>query len=204
MIDRRDFLAFGVAAASAPIAAAGAFAQTAPQAAGSVASLRGEVRAQRRSEVRMLQSGQQVFVGERLQTSVESRLHAALGPATNLYMGENTGVMIDRHIVRRGGVIHLSTGGIVFDRKSPDPKPPVVIRSPYASIAVRGTTVFAGPSLGVFGVFVEDGLAIVKTTHGDVTLRAGEGTNIATPGGAPSRAIKWGAGRIAGAMRSVK
>lgn len=200
MIDRRDFLL----AAPALMLAPEAFAQPAPEAAGNIASMRGEARAQRRGSMRLLQSGQQVFVGERLQTAVDSRLHAALGPATNLYMGENTGVMIDRHLVKRGGVIHLATGGLLFDRKTPDPKPPVVIRSPYASIAVRGTTIFAGPSNGVFGVFVETGLAIVRTAHGDVTLRAGDGTNIARPGGAPINAVKWGAARIAAAMRSVR
>ena len=39
--------------------------------------------------------------------------------------------------------------------RAPDPKPEVTIRSPYALLAVRGTTVFAGPSNGVFGVFVQ-------------------------------------------------
>lgn len=203
MLDRRELV---LAAAGVMILPASAWAQqlAAVEAVGSVASVKGEANARRAGQARQLQAGQDLFVNERLQTAAQSRLQAALGPATNLFMGENTRITIDRHLVRRGGTIHLAQGGILFARKSPDPKPAVTISSPYAMLAVRGTTVFAGPSNGVFGIFVEEGLVVVRNKAGVVTLRPGEGTDIAKPGRAPTPAARWGQARINAALASVR
>jgi len=106
--------------------------------------------------------------------------------------------------VRRGGAIHLGQGAVLFERSAPDPKPAVTIRSPYALLAVRGTTVFAGPSNGVFGVFVVTGEVEVRNGAGSVRLGPGQGTDIARPGAKPSSAAVWGDARINAAMRSVR
>lgn len=203
MLDRREILLAGAGALFAPSAGLAQKA-AAPEAVGSVASIKGEANARRAGQARTLQPGEALFVNERLQTASASRLQAALGPATNLLMGENTHIMIDRHLVRRGGTIHLAQGGILFARKAPDPKPAVTISSPYAMLAVRGTTVFAGPSNGVFGVFVEEGLVIVRNKGGTVTLRPGEGTDIARHGARPTPAARWGKARIDAALASVR
>jgi hypothetical protein len=214
MIDRRHILFAGLGSFVVPAFLIDASAQGArpspvaatsqAEAAGNVAAVKGDVTARAAGQTRQLQNGQQVYVRERVQTAAQSRLHAALGPATNLYMGENTRIMIDRHLVKRGGTIHLAAGAVLFDRKDPDPKPAVTIRSPYAMLAVRGTKVFAGPSNGVFGVFVEEGLVVVRNANGVVTLRPGEGTNIAKPGARPTPAAQWGRARIEAALRSVQ
>ena len=54
-------------------------------------------------------------------------------------------------------------------------------RSPFALIAVRGTLFFAGPSNGVFGVFV--GRGFVEVTGGDrtVVIRPGLAPTLPTP-----------------------
>lgn len=207
MIDRRNLLA-GIGGAALPFVWTGCgFAQDqlakgAP--AGKVADVRGTVTGRRTGTTRPLSSGNEIFVGERLQTLEASRMLAELGPATKLYMGENTRLMIDRHLVQRGGTIHLASGALMFDRKQPDPKPPIVIQSPYAMIAVRGTTVFAGPSNGVFGILVLEGLVEVKNAGGSVTLRPGQGTNIAKPGARPTAPATWGEARINAALSSVR
>ncbi len=202
MIDRRHMLLGFGAAAIAGCKSLDAWAQSA--AAGTVAGMQGNATARRGGEQRSLGMGQQIFVSERIQTAASSRLQARLGPATQLYMGENTRVMIDNHLVQRGGTIHLGEGAVMFERSPPDPKPEVTIRSPYALLAVRGTTVFAGPSNGVFGVFVVLGEVDVSNGAGSVRLRAGEGTNIATPGARPTPAAVWGDARINDAMRAVR
>ena len=207
MFERRQLL-LGFAATMMPgsqtFEAMAQSADAGAEAVGTVANLQGSAIARRSSNQRNLNSGQQVFVNERLQTAASSRLHARLGPATQLFMGENTRVTIDNHLVRRGGTIHLGEGAVMFERKDPDPKPNVTIQSPYAQLAVRGTTVFAGPSNGVFGVFVVLGEVHVSNAGGSVTLRTGEGTNIATPGAKPTSAAIWGDARIIDAMRAVR
>ena len=207
MLDRRHMLIGAGAALLPAFDIAEAIAQAAAgnsAAVGTVASLTGAATARRGGEPRTLGSGQQLFAGERLQTGGGSKLQAKLGEATQLFMGENTRVTIDGHLVQRGGTIHLGAGALMFERKEPDPKPNVVIQSPFALLAVRGTAVFAGPSNGVFGVFVAEGEVTVRNAGGSVTLRRGEGSNIARPGARPTAAAVWGQPRIDAALRSVR
>jgi hypothetical protein len=56
----------------------------------------------------------------------------------------------------------------------------------------------------VFGVFVARGAVAVSAAGTEVVVRAGEGTNIAQPGAAPSAPTPWGAERIRNAMQSVQ
>jgi ferric-dicitrate binding protein FerR (iron transport regulator) len=207
---RRDVLtglgSLGVTASIAGSLAAheAAFAATAAAAAGTVAGIRGTATATNRGKPRALQSQDEVFVREMLSTIAQSRLHVKLGPATQLYMGENTRVVIDNDLVKRGGEIRLSSGALLFQRRAPDPKPRVTIQSPFALLAVRGTTVFAGPSNGVFGVFVQDGEVQVRAGGAMVSLTPGEGTNIARPGARPTAPAAWGQARIDAALASVR
>ena len=79
----------------------------------------------------------------------------------------------------------------------------LTMRTAFGMIGVRGTKFFAGPSRGVFGVFVEHGL--VEVTGGGVTRQVGrgQGVDIATPGAAPSEVAQWGDARIREAYASV-
>ena len=203
MQDRRMFLLSLAATLTSQTAAPPAFAQTA-EAVGRVAAVQGSASAQSAAQPRALQSGLQLFSGERVQTAAESRLHAELGTSTQLYLGERTQVRIDGNLVRRGGTIRLGSGAMMFDRSAPAPMPDVVIQSPFAMIAVRGTKVFAGPSNGVFGVFVERGEVSVRNAGGAVTLRAGQGTDIGKPGAKPTPAAAWSEPRIRAALASVR
>jgi ferric-dicitrate binding protein FerR (iron transport regulator) len=80
----------------------------------------------------------------------------------------------------------------------------MTVRSPFGLIAVRGTRCFAGPSNGVFGVFVERGAVMVIGRNTGVLVTDGQGTNIAHPGDEPAAPAPWGAARIAAAMASVQ
>ena len=70
-------------------------------------------------------------------------------------------------------------------------------------MAVRGTRFFAGPSNNLFGVFVARGVVTVSAAGQQVTLREGEGTDIASPGAPPTPVKRWGAERIRAALASV-
>ena len=92
---------------------------------------------------------------------------------------------------------------MLYDHDARAGRSDVTVRGPYGLVAVRGTKFFAGPSNGVFGVFVESGTVTVTGASRAVTLVAGQGTNIARPGDEPSAPTQWGEARIAAAMASV-
>ncbi len=92
---------------------------------------------------------------------------------------------------------------MLYDHDSNAGPSDVTVRGPFGLVAVRGTRFFAGPSNGVFGVFVERGAVTVVGVNTAVQLVAGQGTNIAHPGDEPTAPAQWGAARIASAMASV-
>lgn len=92
---------------------------------------------------------------------------------------------------------------MLFDRPAGARSVPMRIKSSYGLIAVRGTKFFAGPSNGTFGVFVDHGTVVVSAGDGEVTLQAGQGTNLGGVGAKPTAATAWGAERIRNALASV-
>jgi hypothetical protein len=78
-----------------------------------------------------------------------------------------------------------------------------VVKTPFAIIAARGTTFWAGPSNDVVGVFVQEGVVGVRNRGGSVTLRAGQGTDLTAPDVPPTPPKAWGEKRIAAAMATV-
>jgi ferric-dicitrate binding protein FerR (iron transport regulator) len=189
-----------LAGAGALLLPCGAGAQTT---AGSVEALTGTSFAQRAAQRHALQVNSQVLIGDLVETGKESRLGLRLGTATQLKLGAEARVRIDSFIVNAGGVLQLQGGGMLFDRDEKAPSGQISVASPFGLIAVRGTRFFAGPSNGVFGVFVARGSVQVSGAGKIVVVAEGQGTNIATPGAAPSDPAAWGAPRIAAAMASV-
>jgi len=171
--------------------------------AGTVETVTGESIGKLRGEKRALAVGSPVFIEDLLQTSVGARLGVKLGEATRISLGESTHLRIDKFLVDRGGELVLEGGAIRFDRPSDKPSGQLTVTTPFGLIAARGTKFFAGPSGGVFGVFVEHGLVTVKTKRGSVTLTDGLGTNMTGLKAAPSPAAPWPDERIALAIASV-
>jgi ferric-dicitrate binding protein FerR (iron transport regulator) len=196
--DRRRIVA-GLAALAGAGAAGPAEAETP---AGSVITVSGAAVAMLRAARRDLAPNGQVFIGDRIATSEGARASIRLGTSTNLRMGEKARVTIDRFIVDAGGTITLGEGAVLIE-KDPASKESLGIRSSYGLIAVRGTRFFAGPSNGVFGVFVARGRVMVQAGGYEVSIAAGEGADIAKPGDSPSIAKPWGEARIAAALAQV-
>jgi hypothetical protein len=196
-IQRRTLLS-GLSATglAAPFARAAEF-------AGAVESSRGECYAEAAHSRRALAPAAEVFIGDAVGTGVQSALSLHLGEATKVKLGAEARLLIDRFVVNAGGVLVLERGGMLYGHDASDGWSNVTVRSPYGLIAVRGTRFFAGPSDGVFGVFVESGEVRVVGVNTAVALTAGFGTNIARPGDEPTPPAKWGAARIARAMASV-
>ncbi len=177
LIDRRRLIAAG--------AGLGAITLTGPayalSPAGLVQRLQGSAMAKRAEEQRTLAANAEIFVNDTVSTGADSRLVLQLG-VTEIRLGAAARMRIDRFLAKRGGVIDLEAGPMLFDRPDDAPKTDIEFRSVFAVVAVRGTRFFAGPSNGVFGVFVERGALQVRAAGKSVTLGAGQGTNVARPG----------------------
>jgi ferric-dicitrate binding protein FerR (iron transport regulator) len=178
-------------------------AAAAEERAGTIESLRGDAFAEGPKPRRALQSMAPVFIGDLIETLVNSALTMHLGKATVVKLGALTKFRIDNFVVDAGGTFDLDQGPMLIDhngRKDEDLR----VRSPYGLMAVRGTMFFAGPSNDVFGVFVARGVVAVTGGGRTVVLRPGLGTNIAHPGDAPTEPRRWSPGRIKAALRSVE
>jgi hypothetical protein len=194
-------LLFGLALGGAGILGIrGAHAQRTEQ-AGSVEEVKGEAFAETGSDRRSLERAAPLFINDKVGTGADARAVLLLGKATTLRIGENAAITIDRFLVNAGGLITLQSGPILFDGPSGNSR--MQIRSAFGLIAVRGTRFFAGPSAGVFGVFVVRGSVSVSAAGKRVLVRSGQGTNIARPGSAPTPPAPWKPERIRAAFDSV-
>ena len=170
--------------------------------AGTIEALRGDAFAEGPKPRRALQPKAQVFIGDMVETAVNSALTMHLGKATFVKLGALAKFRIDYFVVDAGGTFDLDQGPMLIDHNGTKDEN-LQVRSPFGLMAVRGTMFFAGPSNDVFGVFVARGLVAVTGGGRTVILRPGLGTNIARPGDAPTEPRRWSPGRITAALRSV-
>lgn len=205
-IDRRDLLraASLLGVAGLPVAAFAQGPAGGLPPAGLVTDVRGDAVAELKDARRMLSTDGPVFVGDRVETGDGARAGFRLGRATDLRLGEKARITIDRFIVDAGGTITLGAGALLIDKAPGSEAGRIRVRSSYGLIAVRGTRFFAGPSNGVFGVFVVRGEVAVRAAGREVVLAAGEGTDIARRGSRPTPARVWGAARIRAALAQVE
>lgn len=170
---------------------------------GKAVEITGEVTRKQEDHLEGLKAGASLMDHDFVKTGAKSFAALELGDDTSLLLGSDTELLIDTFIAGQGGTIELGTGQMVFDRPEGLAKIDLTMRTAFGMIGVRGTKFFAGPSRGVFGVFVEHGL--VEVTGGGVTRQVGrgQGVDIATPGAVPSEVARWGGARIREAYASV-
>ncbi|MGL4495258.1 MAG: FecR family protein [Beijerinckiaceae bacterium] len=170
---------------------------------GEVTEMRGSAFAEVGSGTRTMNPGAPVNIDELIRTGEASRLKMVLAGQTRVSLSERAKIRIDKFLAESGGDITIEAGALLFDKSERLKRGGVRVNSPYALIAVRGTTFFAGPSNGVFGIFVQHGSVAVRAGGKQVILKPGEGTDIAAIGDAPTQPKAWGAGRVASALASV-
>jgi ferric-dicitrate binding protein FerR (iron transport regulator) len=200
-VARRDVFSLFMGTALASVFSARS---NAADAAGLVEEIKGEAFADASNQHRVLEKSSSVYVGDSVATGPSSRLTMLLGEDTTIRLGEQAHLVIDQFLSTTGGEISLQSGPMLFERPNDSRPLPVKIKSSYGLIAVRGTTFFAGPSNDVFGVFVDHGSVVVSNGGSEVTLNAGEGTNLANPDSKPTAPVAWGKERIRKALDSVK
>lgn len=129
--------------------------------------------------------GASVNMNDRLRTGPGARLQVTFVDGTNLTLGENATVVIDRFVYNPSksvgamalssttGALRFATGKIgSMDNKD------VTVSTPHGALAVRGTEFWMGPIDGHYGAYVLDGKVDVGARGRTVKLRPGYGTDI--------------------------
>jgi hypothetical protein len=174
----------------------------APIGAGFVDEVNGTATAAGQEGRRTLAARDDVFIGDDVATGALSRTRLALGHDTIVRLGENASLHIDKYLVDAGGTLSVGGGAILLD-KTPS-KGAARLKGAFGLIIVRGTRVFAGPSNGVIGVFVAHGVVTLTSGGSTVSLRDGQGSDVAAPGARPTPPKTWGEGRVQAALASVE
>lgn len=143
---------------------------------------------------RVLSPGDQVFRNEMVRTGAQARAELRLSDQTSLVLGENAEVRLDEFVYDESGsaTINLVTGALRFVSSVQGHPGKLMIRTPVATIGVRGTDFWAGPIDGVYGVLLLSGNVEVSNAAGVVTLDTPRtGTLIGGPDMPPSDAVPW-------------
>ena len=173
---------------------------------GRVARVVGEASAELEGASRRLLPDSNVLVGDLLLTGKSSRLGVELGPRTNVSLGENCKLRIDKYLAGVEGDFTLEAGVMKFDAQVPagQKRPDLKFKSIYGLLSVRGTTFYAGPNRGNFALLVMAGTVAISAGGVEVMVGAGEGIDIARPGERPPPVRRWGQPRIQEMLAAVQ
>lgn len=159
--------------------------------------------------------GTLAHMNDELRTGASARLQVSFRDSTELTLGENATVVVDRfvydpdagtgEVVLKTGVaaLRMATGKISELRNKK-----ITVTTPFATIGVRGTDFWWGPIDGHFGVLLlSESKVEVRNDAGAVLLdKAGYGTDIDQMkgrNGAPSRPYKWGPEKVQQALNQT-
>jgi hypothetical protein len=184
-------------------------AAAAPQAVGNVDKVQEQVIATQSGRPRPLAPAGDVYFRDKMTTGPGARLEAKLDDGTVLTLGEKGKLTVDEFVYRPGQTgsklaINVTQGAFLFvGGKIEGPTGGnVSIKTPIGTLGVRGTTVWGGPIDGGFGVLVLKGEVWVKTRHGTVALKEGNGTMIFGRK-APEQAAAWPDDRTKRAVATI-
>jgi hypothetical protein len=130
--------------------------------------------------------GAPVHMSDRLRTGAGARLEVTFNDKSLLTLGENANVVVDRYVFDPNKssaqvVLNATQGAFRFAGGKIEQmnQKNIVVNTPNAALAVRGTHFWAGPIDGKYGVLLLSGNVGVKNRAGSVTLaRPGMGTDI--------------------------
>lgn len=143
---------------------------------------------------RPLNAGNPIYRNEMLKTGSLARAELRLADETSLALGENAQVRLDEFIFDKDGsaTINLVTGALRFISSANGHPGKLTIKTPVATIGVRGTDFWAGPIDGVYGVLLLKGKVEVSNSGGSVTLDTPRtGTLINGADIRPGDAVPW-------------
>lgn len=191
------------------IAASGpALAEAAP--VGQVDRIQNLVTAQRDGSTRDLALKSPLFADELLQSHDAARLEATLGDDTKITLGENAVLRIENFLYTPGSTggrlsMKVLNGAFLFigGKVEAPTGGNVDIATNFATLGIRGTTVWGGPLDGAFAVLVLSGEVTVTNAGTTVTLTPNTGTTIANADSPPQPPVVWGQDKVDRAIATI-
>ncbi len=175
------------------------------------------LRLQGRAEVieaggrRGLAVGDPVRAGDRLRTGESSRLLIRFSDGMELTLSDGAEMVVEDYVwtperAEGKAALHLAQGSFLLETgavgKLPDH--PLVVRTPVASVGVRGTRFWGGPLDALLSVLLLEGRIVVTSPAGSVALdQPGAGTTITAIGDSPTPPAFWGEERVNRAFATV-
>lgn len=129
-------------------------------------------------------AGSAVNMNDRLVTGAGARMQVRFIDGTELTLGENASVVINRYVfdpAKGSGKMALSSSrgafrfatGKINQMKNKD----VTVNTPQGALAVRGTEFWSGPIDGHYGTFLMKGKLDMRNRKRSVTLSPGQGVD---------------------------
>jgi hypothetical protein len=131
-------------------------------------------------------SGAPVYMNDQLRTGADARLLVTFRDNSVLTLGEKANVVIDRYVFNpeksKGEILLNATQGafrFAGGKLKQMNEKKIIVTTPVAALAVRGTEFWAGPIDGQYGVLLLKGKVDVSNRAGAVRLSSpGIGTDI--------------------------
>jgi hypothetical protein len=179
--------------------------------AGTVTKLQGEAARVADGKRNSIDVGEALSVGDVIETGAKSRLLLKLVDGSELTLGENARVTLEalkidkvastgeeKIAVEKGSF--LFQGGDIEKMKQRD----VAVRTPVATMGIRGTKFWGGQQGERYGVLTFSGKVEVKGTDGkSVLLTAGKGTWFGAGEKAPKKPAAWTKDETSAAVESI-
>jgi FecR protein len=156
--------------------------------------------------------GTLAHMNDELHTGAKARLQVSFRDSTQLNLGENATVVVDRFVYdpdASTGEVVVKTGVAAFRMATGKinelKNKKITVSTPFATIGVRGTDFWWGPIDGKFGVLMlSESKVEVRNDAGAVLIdKAGYGTDIDPMkggNGAPSRPYRWSPEKVQQAL----
>lgn len=160
---------------------------------------------------RPVNAGSRVRADDELRTGNASRLAVLFADGTQLMLGADSRLVLDRFVYepdrREGNAVMTMVSGVfrlisgALSKSGPDA---LAIDTPLATLGIRGTDFWGEVSADHVGVLLlDDGVVEIAGTGGRSVLeRPGDGVDV-NQGEAPTQPGAWGAPRVEAAKRSV-
>ena len=171
---------------------------------GKVIGLQGAAVALQDAMPRTLAVGSDILQGDVVSTGIGGRVKLRMIDDTEFSLGERSLFIVEEFLMstqQSSALTNLVTGAVavVTGQIAKLQGNPFQLRTPVATLGVRGTTFWGGQLDGNFQFALLDGPAlIVENAAGTVEITTvGQGTLVSGPNAAPDTPTEWGQAKIA-------